>query len=242
MATGRRRSSLKLIAAKITLDFSQKTTIIPIMDIQVVKNYLFENIDWEMMFSTVDTLGSNMNAQKDRFDKSDLLEQGMEVFSDGKIKWENRNGADHIIPALESVTMEMKFAASSLYTSANLKKRKTISLKLMNTQGANKYTDLPANYAKFIFAMDRSAAMIIETEKVKPYLTYPNDGIVAKVPNDLFTEVVGPSNTITRQKLENYDYKAEKIKFQRAFLMLIRNDVQNKRNLRLNDSANTQGI
>lgn len=208
------------------------------MDIHTVKNYLFENIDWEMMFSTVDTLGSNMNAQKDRFDKSDLLEQGMEVFSDGKIKWENRNGADHIIPDLGFITMEMKFASSSLYTSAKLQQRKTISLKLMNTQGANKYTDLPKDYAQYIFAMDRTAAMIVETEKIKPYLTYPNDGILAKVPVNIFVEVIGPSNKIFRHKLENYDYKAEKIKFQRAFLTLIKNDVYNKRSIRTDANSN----
>jgi len=207
------------------------------MDIHTVKTYLFENIDWEMMFSTVDTLGSNMNAQKDRFDKSDLLEQGVEVFSDGKIKWENRNGVDHIIPELGSITMEMKFAASSLYTLETLKHRKTISLKLMNTLGENKYTDLPKDYAQYIFAMDRSAAMIVETEKIKPYLTYPNDGIVAKVPSNIFIEVVGPSNKISRQKLENYDYKAKKIKFQRDFLTLIKDDVHTKRTIRTNANS-----
>lgn len=208
------------------------------MDIHTVKNYLFQNIDWEMMFSTVDTLGSNMNAPKDRFDKSDLLEQGIEVFSDGKIKWENRNGADHIIPDLGSITMEMKFAASSLYTCTKLQPRKKISLKLMNTQGENKYTDLPKDYAQYIFAMDRSAAMIVETENIKPYLTYPNDGIAAKVPVNIFVEVIGPSSKILRHKLENYDYKAEKIKFQRAFLTLIKNDVYNKRIIKTNANSN----
>jgi hypothetical protein len=208
--------------------------------VQQVQLYNQNNVDWDKFFSVVDTLGSTMNGQKDRFDKSDIIEMAIDAYSNGQIKYVNDDGVDHKLVNLpnannEPTTQEMKFVGTLFYKEfvierAN-KKRGTpsvkqllpaklpITLKLVNSMGSNSHTSLPANYAEFLLVADNHSIHVIKVSDLTPYLEFGGDGIEAcKVPCNLFHEVVGPNNIKNRKALQGFNYKEEKLAFQKNFL------------------------
>ena len=208
--------------------------------IQQVQEYNKSNVDWKKFFSVIDTLGSTMNGKKDRFDKSDIIEGALDAYSHGAIKYINTNGVDHyLVNLLDAInnptTQEMKFAGVLFYKEfaverANKKRgvigtkeirsiNQPITLKLVNSMGSNSHKTLPAEYAKFLLVADNHSVHVIEVSALTPYLRFGGDGIEAnKVPYNLFHKVVGPDDVKGRQSLTGFNYKEEKLKFQRDFL------------------------
>lgn len=208
--------------------------------LQQVCDYNRAQVNWIKLYSMIDTLGTTMNGKKDRFDKSDLIEMGMDIYSNGGIKLVNLDGVDHELVNLPNAkglptTQEMKFDSKLFYKMVSVQRanrrrgiegRKElqrsndpVTLKLVNTQGENNYTELPDTYAEFLLAADNHSAHVIEVAALKPYLKFPNDGITAvNVPTNLFIQVIGPDDITARQPLANFNYKQEKLAFQRNFL------------------------
>ena len=188
----------------------------------------------------IDTLGKTMNGQKDRFDKSDLIEMGLDIYSNGEIKHVDRDGVDHELVNLLNlkglpITQEMKFVSRLFYKEIVIERanrrqgiegRKElqrsndlVSLRLVNSRGENTHTTLPDTYAEFLLAADNNSVHVIEVATLLPYLEFPGDGIVAvNVPSNLFKQVIGPDDITARRPLANFNYKQEKLAFQRNFL------------------------
>jgi len=205
-----------------------------------VVTYLQENVNWVKFFSVIDTLGRTMNAQKDRMDKSDVIEMALETFSEGAVRYMNNDGVDHILVNLpdsqnKPTTQEMKFGSGCFYKQVSTERanRRTgnpgkkklvladrpVTLKLINSMGSNTHASMPRDYAEFLLVVDNNSAFVIEVADLGPYLNYGGDGIEAqKVPANLFTKVVGPEDVVSRKPLNNFNYKEEKLKFQRDFL------------------------
>lgn len=207
--------------------------------LQEVCAYNQKNVDWSKFFSVVKTIGITMNGKKDRFDKSNILELSLSIFSDNAIDYVNGDGVDHNLVNLlneygNPTQQEMKFSSRAFYDLVTIQRKtknqskveglkklnKPVSLKLFNSNGTNGYQDLPSTYADFLLAVDNYSAWVIETKSMKPYLKFSGDGIEAKnVPSNLFLEVVGPDTAdLDIKQLLDFDYKLEKIKFQREFL------------------------
>ena len=206
---------------------------------QVVK-YNKNNVNWDKFFSVIDTLGSTMNGQKDRFDKSDIIEMALDAYSNGAIQYVNDDGVDHKLVNLlnsknESTTQEMTFVGVLFYKEfvverANKKRgipsikelratNQPVTLKLVNSMGSNTHKVLPANYAEFLLIADNNSIHVIEVAALTPYLKFGGDGIEAsKVPSTLFYKIVGPEDIESRQALTGFNYKEEKLAFQRNFL------------------------
>jgi hypothetical protein len=208
--------------------------------IQEVKDYNQQHVDWTKFFSVVDTLGKTMNGQKDRFDKSDIVEMALDAYSNNNILYVNDDGIDHLLLNLYNskglpTTQEMKFVGTLFYKEFAVERAnkragnagrkelrrsgQTISLKLVNSMGQNTHTSLPVGYAEFLLVADNHSIHVIKVSDLTPYLHFGGDGIEArKVPCDLFTQVVGPADVNNRKSLIDFNYKEEKLKFQRNFL------------------------
>ncbi len=192
------------------------------MNKKELAKFLKENMDWDKFFSLVDTVGTTLNSPKDRFEKSDLFEISLEIFSNKKIKYVNKQGADHEIPELKIFT-EMKFSSSGLYKES---KRKGLianpiikSIRLVNTNGKTKPTALPSTYAPYLLLADCNGAVVIDTETLKKYLEFGEGNIEARnIPISQFEKIVGPDDITNRKKLEDFNYKQAKIQFQLDFL------------------------
>lgn len=201
------------------------------MTAATVAKYNKSNVDWNKFFSAVATVGTTMNSQKDRFDKSDLIEKALAHYSNGAIEYTNLDGVDHILTNLNNTTQEFKFVSSVFYgmrtTQTKTKNRpgikklskldKTVTVKLANSHGENKRTALPDTYAKYLMVADNYSAYVIAVEDLTPYLKFSGDGIEAKnVPANLFTEVVNPDEYTVTSHVSNY--KEKKNKMQEDFL------------------------
>jgi hypothetical protein len=208
--------------------------------LQQVCDYNQAHVNWIKMYSMIDTLGKTMNGQKDRFDKSDLIEMGLEVYSNGQIKHVDRDGVDHELVNLLNTkglptTQEMKFVSRLFYKEVVIERAnrrrgiegrkelqrssEPINLRLVNSRGENTHTALPDTYAEFLLAADNNSVHAIEVATLLPYVEFPGDGIVAvNVPSNLFIQVIGPDDITARQPLANFNYKQEKLAFQRNFL------------------------
>ena len=205
--------------------------------VQQVQAYNQQHVNWSKFFSVVETLGTTMNAQKDRFDKSDIIEMALEAYSGGNITYVNANGIDHNLVNLANAlgtatTQEMKFCGGVFYKERVTRRarggvvavkqvvavNRPVTLKLLNSNGSNGHTDIPPNYAQFLLVVDNYSAFVALVDDIRPYEHVGGDGVSVKnVPVNLFHKIVGPEDYAVKA-LKNFDYKQEKLKFQRKFL------------------------
>ena len=62
-----------------------------------------QNVDWNKYVTLVDTIGDELDERKLRFDKSDLLERSLELFSNNELVYVNLEGVDHIGPEASTI-------------------------------------------------------------------------------------------------------------------------------------------
>jgi len=180
--------------------------------------WLQQNIDWNKYVSLVRTIGNELNERKLRFDKSDLLERSLELFSNGELVYVNLEGVDHIGP--EGTMIEMKFTEGSLFTRKTKKQKKHVSdLQLMNSRGSSAGRTLPSSYADFLLIADVDSVAVIAKEDLIPYVVDAGDGLkTSKLPSNLVQYVFAPGQYKPQDLAESVSYKDAKMKMQRDFL------------------------
>ena len=179
-------------------------------------------INWKRWFKIVHSLGEQCNGRKDRFDKADILEQAVDICSDGKLAWVDEIGRDHRDIELGQ-DIEFKFSSYSMFTKTK-KVCKNSTFKIKNSLGKTITTEIvnPANF--YMFAQENAIGIMSYAEML-PYLNVSSDGIIAKIPHDKIVYVVTPESvgTIEVDEIENarLKYKERKRKMQRDFIMSI---------------------
>jgi len=181
-------------------------------------NWLANNVDWNKYVTLVDAIGDELNERKLRFDKSDLLERSLELFSNQDLQYVNQEGVDHIGPF--GVTIEMKYTEGCLFTEKKKLPRKHIAdLQLMNSRGSSAGRTLPENYAQFLLICDKDAVAVISKEDLIPYVTDAGDGLkTSKLPSSAIQHVFQPGEYKPLDLVESVSYKDAKMKMQQAFL------------------------
>lgn len=176
-------------------------------------------IDWNRFLSVVHQLGDQCNERKDRFDKADILEQTIEICSNGKLTWVDEIGRDHRDNELD-LDIEFKFSQKSMFSSIRKDPIKTVKLKIKNSLGETTTTKIvnPADY--YMFAQE-DAVGIISYSEMFPYLKIIGDGLSAEIPHDKITYIITPQNKTLVTNPDCMDYKARKRSIQREFIMSI---------------------
>ncbi len=182
-----------------------------------VATFLKARIDWDRFFSVVDAIGTSLDGPKDRFDKSDILELALEVYSDGAVKYTNEEGRDHYIPDL-GVFAEMKYDAGALFTPSRLQPQEFVTLTLVNTMGDQRSRGLPKNYADFVTAVGANGCGVVSKSVVIRHLKATGDQLKARIPFELFSIIKTPSEIARFPVNIPFSYKTEKVDLQRAFL------------------------
>lgn len=194
-------------------------------------NEFLDEVDWNKFFSVVEDVGDTLNDLKLRFDKSDILENCLEICStDNQIKWVDKVGWDHIVGP-SKIKMEMKSQAACLYTkSGKLRKSgKTTSIKIMNSQGTAIGRD-PREVLRFddLLLVDTgntntfSAAIISKnrmTQYADEWLTFKDDGVTGQFPLEELEFIVCPTDISTAEEApEGLTYKELKKNAQTEYL------------------------
>ena len=180
--------------------------------------WLQNNVDWNKYVTLVKTIGSELNERKLRFDKSDLLERSLELFSDQNLKYVNKEGVDHIGP--EGVTIEMKFTDTCLFTRKTKKKKNYVSdLQLMNSRGSSEGRTLPESYAEYLLICDTDSVAVISKTDLLPYVTSAGDGLkTTKLPSNLIQYVFVPGQYKPQDIAVQKSYLESKLDMQNTFL------------------------
>ena len=177
-----------------------------------------EIVDWKRWFHLVFQLGDQCNGRKDRFDKADIFEQAIEIYSDGKLRWVDGIGRDHHDVEM-NLDIEFKFAKFSMFTSKG-KPKKKIKMKIKNSLGKTQTTEIddPADY--YMFAQENAVAIISYAEML-PYLKITGDGLETQIPHEAMTYIITPQSLQHETVKDCMDYKARKRAMQREFIMSI---------------------
>jgi hypothetical protein len=199
-----------------------KLLIVPNTNTQHIAKRYKQIIDWTRWFRIVECLGPQCNGRKDRFDKADILEQAIDICSEGKLEWVDEIGRDHRDNEIEK-DIEFKFSMNSMFTKTG-KPCKTVNFKIKNSLGETKKVaiDDPADY--YMFAQDNAIGIISYTDML-PYLINVSDGIATRLPHDKITYIITPS-FLCPVKFETIEdaclnYKARKRQMQREFIEAI---------------------
>lgn len=178
-------------------------------------NDLRSAINFRDYSNLVFNLGTQLNDRKDRFDKSDIIEQSIEVYSDDRLKYVDGIGRDHTDKDT-GLDLEFKYVADGLFTKKGKAPKKVVKVKLKNSLGKNKGTDI-SNPADYYMIGQQDAIAIISFEEVQPYLVGVPDGIEAHIPFDALTFVFEPKD-VTETPSIDLDYKKAKLAAQRKII------------------------
>lgn len=176
---------------------------------------LQRDVDWNRYFALVSAIGNTLNSHKDRFDKSDLLEQSIEVYSDGKVRWINLIGRD--LQLMDRRTLEMKFMDGCFRGKSGRMRRCISSIRLMNSLGTCSHSSLPPDYADFLLLSDSTTVGIVDRHTLALHVKRKGDGLSAeRVPSSSFA-IVANAGHVGIPRIP-FDYRDAKRKMQRMFL------------------------
>jgi hypothetical protein len=183
-----------------------------------LKNWLSNNVDWNKYVTLVDQIGDELNERKLRFDKSDLFEKALELFSNQNLQYVNQEGVDHIGP--NGITIEMKYSDGCLFTRKKKQPKKHVSdLQLMNSRGSSEGRTLPESYAQFLLICDKDSVAIISKTDLIPYVVDAGDGLkTSKLPSEKVEYVFKPGEYKPVKLEESRSYLQAKMNMQQAFL------------------------
>jgi len=183
-----------------------------------------ESIDIRRLSMLIGHMGDKLNGHKDRFDKSDIIEKAMEIYSDGSIRHVDEIGYDHM--CAEVAKLEVKSQKYCLYTEKTSKKKsKTSAIKLMNSLGdasKRKREDVIRFDALAIVDSDPLApavAYIMAKDIKSEWLKFEGDGVTVQIPTDSLVFICGKTEPpCLNEGKEFFDYKRRKDEFQRDYI------------------------
>ena len=178
-------------------------------------------INWSRWFTLVKTLGDHCNGRKDRFDKADILENGIAVYSGGRLEWVDGIGRDHH-DTLLNLDIEFKFAKNSMFSKTKKNgfvPKKVISMKIKNSLGDTTTAEIQDPAAFYMFAQEEAVGLI-SYEEMKPYLKVVGDGISTEIPHEKMTFIQVPSDSESQEEslVTACDYLQRKRAMQLAFI------------------------
>lgn len=170
-------------------------------------------------YKLVNGLGPQLNDRKSRFDKSDIIEQSIDIYSNGTFKWVDQEGYD-LFDEEQNVKIEVKYEDHGLFTNKGNNKG-YIQYKIKNTLKELTTASLtnPADYYLFL---ELNGMALISYKDMEEYLsiTKAKDGITSKIP---FGKVELFSQNDKKELSElSINYKDEKHLLQRKIIDLIK--------------------
>tara|TARA_R110000824_G_C15145836_1_gene670465 strand:- start:100 stop:699 length:600 start_codon:yes stop_codon:yes gene_type:complete len=148
-------------------------------------------------FSMIENIGPDLNSRKNRFDKSDLIEQAFAAATAGRLIWKDELGYDLI--DIKGIKFEVKSAENALHSKTGILKEKTKILKLTNTLQNSKNKKLAAT-ADYLLVIDTgntdsySVGVIDYKLVVDKYSNEVADGFTCQIPISKIEFLIKPSD------------------------------------------------
>ncbi len=176
-------------------------------------------IDFQDYANLTYALGTQLNERKDRFDKSDLIEHCIEIYSNGYLKYVDDIGIDHI-DIKNKFDIEFKYVANGIFTKKKKQPKTEVKVKLKNSLGSHKGTNI-SNPADFYMIAQQDSIAIISWKEIKDYLVAVPDGIEAHIPFESLSFIFKPEDVSVNNSIK-VDYKEHKKALQMRFIEKVR--------------------
>lgn len=164
------------------------------------------------------SLGKTLNGRKDRFDKSDLIERGIEAATKGALKWVDEEGYD-LFDSKNMLRYEVKSQERCLFTrKKGTLKKNTGSIKLTNTlQQGEKTLNETADYLILVDTNTGSVGITSYKTAIE-HSTEKDDGFSTKIPLSKI-EIINDSRLrVSRGQFKGLSYKKSKEKMQKKYV------------------------
>jgi len=192
------------------------------VDQEDYRDTLKRDINPDFHASVVCSLEDQLDDYKSRFDKSDIIEAGIERASGGRLRWIDEVGRDHHDEKLD-VYIEVKTKKELLFTHATGKQR-TPSVKLKNSQGTNT-TELKLQ-SDFYLLAQQDAMAVISRDRIEPYCKHQGDGDKAEnIAVEDLSYVFQPDD-VTNVVNVDVDYKQLKRQAQRKLIDAVAEELE----------------
>jgi len=152
--------------------------------VQKYADILKEVIDWKRLARIIKATGSSLNGPKERFDKSDILEQAVCEYSTekGRFTWEDKVGYDILDKATGS-KIELKYVENALITKGGKEKEVTGGYRLKNHLSSKKVKNEESGIvsptikrpADFYLLMSKRKCVLTTYELMIPFLVESDD-------------------------------------------------------------------
>lgn len=126
-------------------------------------NDLAKSLDKQRYATLVQSVGDQLNGRKDRFDKSDVIERCLEVYTDGRLKWVDDKGRDFVDTEL-GLDIEFKYEQDALFTKVRQNPRDP-NLRLINNLGERNEID-PDELADFFVVGQQNSMGVISKQTI----------------------------------------------------------------------------
>lgn len=193
------------------------------MDTKTYAKELSEVIQIDCYVALLSIIGNKLNGHKDRFDKADIVEQSLECYTGGRLKWVDEIGRDHY-DTVRGFDVEFKYMANGLFTPKG-KPKTVIKVKLKNSLGKNKGVEIK-NLANFYLLAQQDSMAVISGEDIKKYLVSVPDGIEAHIPFSAVEFVFSKVKNVCEVDCI-FSYYEEKKELQKHFIKIVQENVQN---------------
>ncbi|SEA05843.1 hypothetical protein SAMN04488065_1625 [Haloplanus vescus] len=176
---------------------------------------LRDAIDRQRYATLVASVGDQLNGRKDRFDKSDIIERCLEVYSDGRLKWVDDVKRD-FVDTERGVDVEFKYETDMLYTKVRGDPRDP-NPRLINNLGEKNEID-PDELADFFVLGQQDAMGVISkptifSDETKSELEFDADVVKGDFYFDEIEIAFSPDDIGAIQTRE-INYKERKMEMQ----------------------------
>lgn len=124
---------------------------------------LAQSLNKERYATLVQSVGDQLNGRKDRFDKSDVIERCLQVYTDERLKWVDDKGRDFVDTNL-GLDIEFKYEENALFTEVR-KDSRDPNLRLINNLGERNQID-PDELADFFVVGGEDSMGVISRERI----------------------------------------------------------------------------
>jgi hypothetical protein len=186
------------------------------MNTEAYAKELRDIFDRNAYSTLISQVGTQLNDRKDRFDKSDIIEQAVAVYSSDRLAWVDLIGRDHV-DTKTGFDLEFKYVSDGLFTKVQKLPKKVVNVKLKNNLGSHKgiTVDHPAD---FYMIGQQDAIAIISWEDIEKYLVAVPDGIEARIPFDALSFIFDFNDIEYSEQQIATDYKKIKMDAQRKLI------------------------
>ena len=178
---------------------------------------ILKNVNWNGVCDVMYSIGDQLNAPTERFDKGGIGENAIATLSNGELTWINGVGKDHWVVKLGR-SIESKFERTQSDFGTNGALRRTLKRTIKNKLGKGSDSAVIHNPADWYLFWNSRSAFLVDAATVQAHARRSGDQICAKVPISEMYCVFMTNDTERKVAWGSADYLVRKRRMQQDMI------------------------